>query len=77
MASDTLTTVGELREAIAQFVAGRSWERFHTSKNLAMSIAIEAAELMELFQWQCAEDAPHLSDTSHPMREWPMSWPMF
>ena len=32
---------------IAAFVAGRDWERFHTSKNLAMSIAIEAAEIME------------------------------
>jgi NTP pyrophosphatase (non-canonical NTP hydrolase) len=58
MESDSQTTMGELREAIAGFVAERSWERFHTPKNLAMSIAIEAAELMELFQWQSPEDAP-------------------
>jgi len=61
MASDSETTVGELREVIADFVAERSWERFHAPKNLAMSIAIEAAELMELFQWQSPEDAPKLS----------------
>lgn len=52
MGSDSETSIGELRQAIEAFVTERSWERFHTPKNLAMSIAIEAAELMELFQWQ-------------------------
>lgn len=33
------------------FVHERQWERYHTPKNLAMSLAIEAAELMEHFQW--------------------------
>ena len=64
MASDSETTLGELREGIADFVAERSWERFHAPKNLAMSIAIEAAELMELFQWQSPEDAQKLSGTA-------------
>ncbi len=50
-ALDPVTTLGELREAVAQFVAARDWQRYHTSKNLAMSIAIEAAEIMEHFQW--------------------------
>jgi NTP pyrophosphatase (non-canonical NTP hydrolase) len=58
MGSDSETTIGELRKAIGAFVAERSWERFHAPKNLAMSIAIEAAELMELFQWQDADDGP-------------------
>jgi len=49
--SDTTTTVAELRKLIREFVAERNWEQFHTPKNLAMSISIEAAELMELFQW--------------------------
>jgi len=49
---DDSTTVKDLRELMAAFVAEREWERFHTPKNLAMSIAIEAAELMELFQWR-------------------------
>jgi len=57
MRSDNETTIWELREAIGAFVAERSWQRFHTPKNLAMSIAIEAAELMELFQWQDTEGA--------------------
>jgi NTP pyrophosphatase (non-canonical NTP hydrolase) len=48
---DTETTVAELKRVLAQFVAERDWEQFHTPKNLSMSLAIEAAELMEHFQW--------------------------
>ena len=50
-------SLGELREAVAAFVAERDWGQFHTPKNLAMSIAIEAAELMEHFQWRAEADA--------------------
>ena len=66
MASDSHTTIRELREAIADFVAERSWDQFHAPNNLAMSIAIEAAELMELFQWQSPEDGPNLSGALGP-----------
>jgi len=57
MTSDFRTTVDELRQAVAAFVAARDWQPFHTPKNLAMSIAIEAAELMERFQWLTPEQA--------------------
>lgn len=40
-----------LRNRLRAFAAERSWEQFHTPKNLAMSAAIEAAEIMEHFQW--------------------------
>jgi dCTP diphosphatase len=49
--SDAMTTVAQLRELVDQFVAERDWRQFHTPKNLAMALAIEAAELMEHFQW--------------------------
>jgi dCTP diphosphatase len=49
--ADTQTTISDLRQAVAAFVDAREWQPFHTPKNLAMSIAIEAAELMERFQW--------------------------
>jgi NTP pyrophosphatase (non-canonical NTP hydrolase) len=49
--SDASTTVAELRELVAGFVAERAWGGYHDPKNLSMSIAIEAAELMEHFQW--------------------------
>ncbi|MFO0840538.1 MAG: nucleotide pyrophosphohydrolase [Phycisphaerae bacterium] len=48
---DPSTTVSELRELVAAFVAERQWQVFHNAKNLSMAIAIEAAELMEHFQW--------------------------
>jgi NTP pyrophosphatase (non-canonical NTP hydrolase) len=49
--NDDTTTVAELIQLVNQFVAERQWERFHDPKNLSASIAIEAAELMEHFQW--------------------------
>ncbi len=49
--TDADTTVAELRSRIADFVHRRNWEQFHDPKNLSASIAIEAAELMEHFQW--------------------------
>jgi len=48
---DTTTTIADLKTLVSGFIAARQWEPYHTSKNLAMSIAIEAAELMEHFQW--------------------------
>ena len=38
------------------FVDERDWQQFHTSENLAKSISIEAAELLECFQWQATPD---------------------
>jgi NTP pyrophosphatase (non-canonical NTP hydrolase) len=49
--SDADTTVGDLRNRVRAFVADRDWEQFHNAKDLAGAIAIEAAELMELFLW--------------------------
>jgi dCTP diphosphatase len=48
---DNTTTVMQLREAMGRFVAEREWEKFHSPKNLAMALAVEAAELMEHFLW--------------------------
>lgn len=48
---DKATTVAELRELVREFVAERDWHSYHDAKNLSMAIAIEAAELMEHFQW--------------------------
>ncbi|MEA9984627.1 nucleotide pyrophosphohydrolase [Subtercola sp. RTI3] len=45
-----------LRDELAAVVAERDWAQFHTPENLAKSISIEAAELLECFQW--GPDAP-------------------
>lgn len=60
---DNTTTIADLKALVAKFIAARQWEGYHTSKNLAMSIAIEAAELMEHFQWtEIAEGQHTLTD---------------
>ena len=49
--ADATTTVSVLRAAMGQFVTERDWGQFHSPKNLAMGLAVEAAELMEHFLW--------------------------
>lgn len=48
---DDETTIAELRRLVDEFVSERDWHQFHTPKNLSIALAIEAAELMEHFQW--------------------------
>jgi dCTP diphosphatase len=50
-----------LRKQLRAFAQARDWEQFHNPKNLAMSVAIEAAELMEHFQWLTPEHSRVLS----------------
>jgi NTP pyrophosphatase (non-canonical NTP hydrolase) len=53
--SDSTVTIAELKQWVDDFVDRRDWHQFHAPKNLAMSMAIEAAELMEHFQWISVE----------------------
>lgn len=53
-----------LRAGINAFVAERDWDQFHNPKNLAMSVAIEAAEVMEHFQWLTPAQASALPDAT-------------
>ncbi len=45
-----------VRKLLAEFVGERDWAQFHTPENLAKSIAIEAGELLECFQWTADAD---------------------
>lgn len=56
MKSDSNTTVRELRETLREFIAKRDWERYHHPKEVALSLSVEASELLEIFQW--AEKEP-------------------
>ncbi|MBF0619708.1 MAG: nucleotide pyrophosphohydrolase [Candidatus Omnitrophica bacterium] len=55
--SDGKTTVRQLKTQMKAFVRARGWEEFHAPKNITMSLAIEAAELMEHFQWLSVEES--------------------
>lgn len=48
---DRKTSIYQLKQLIQDFVDERDWRKYHNPKDLAISVAIEAAELMELFQW--------------------------
>jgi NTP pyrophosphatase (non-canonical NTP hydrolase) len=46
-----------LRRQLADFTRERDWEQFHSPKNLSMALAVEAAELLEIFQWQTEQQS--------------------
>jgi dCTP diphosphatase len=52
MTSDSKTHgLTQLRDALRQFADERDWDQFHSPKNLAAALSVEAAELLEVFQW--------------------------
>jgi dCTP diphosphatase len=55
--NDNQTTISDLRSMMAAFIAERKWEKFHTPGNLALSLTVEAGELLELFQWLTPQEA--------------------
>src|SRR5688572_4673777 len=67
--ADSTTTVAELKQLIADFVAERDWSQFHSPKNVSMALAIEAAELMEHFQWLTTEESRQLAEEPAKLSE--------
>ena len=70
--TDADTPILALRERVETFVQRRDWEQFHNAKDLAAAIAIEAAELMELFLWQSPEEVAATTrqpDSAHRIKE--------
>ncbi|MGN6370516.1 MAG: nucleotide pyrophosphohydrolase [Phycisphaerae bacterium] len=59
MPTDPETTLQTLKQLMQNFVKERDWEKYHTPKNLAASVSVEAAELLELFQWLTPDEAIH------------------
>ena len=49
-------TYEDIRNELREFVAERNWEQYHNLKDLALSVSIEASELVEIFQWRNPED---------------------
>jgi len=61
MTPHPIDSLDTLRRHIREFAEARAWERFHTPKNLAMALSVEAAELLEPFQWLTPEQSQQLS----------------
>lgn len=54
----------QLRDELRAFAAERDWEQFHTPKNLAAALIVEAAELLEHFQWLTPAQSKRLDTTT-------------
>ncbi|WP_372592537.1 nucleotide pyrophosphohydrolase [Guyparkeria sp.] len=54
--------ISALQERLRRFAADRDWEQFHSPKNLAMALSVEAAELVEIFQWLTEAQSAELDD---------------
>src|SRR5262245_27929746 len=52
--------LSHLRDLLRQFAAERDWDQFHSPKNLASALAVEAAELLERFQWLTEDESRKL-----------------
>lgn len=60
--SDKTTTIEELKDLEEKFKKDRNWQKHHTPRNIAASIVIEAAELLEHFQWGKYSQTPETKE---------------
>lgn len=60
--TDSNTNIGYLILQVRRFLEERDWEKYHNPKDLAESICIEAAELLQLFQWTKPEESQQFKD---------------
>lgn len=54
--------IEKIKQLIRSFAEERGWKTFHTPKNLAMALTVEASELQEIFQWLSLERAQNLTE---------------
>jgi len=60
MSTADATGLTQLRDALRQFAEEREWDQYHSPKNLASALAVEAAELLERFQWLTEDESRNL-----------------
>ncbi|MDQ0793403.1 nucleotide pyrophosphohydrolase [Streptomyces sp. B1I3] len=64
--------VAQLQRRLADFAAARAWGPYHTPKNLAAALSVEASELLEIFQWLTPEEAARVMEdpeTAHRVED--------
>lgn len=59
--SETTDSFESLRDALRAFAAERDWDQYHSPKNLAVALSVEAAELLQNFQWVSDDQSTTLS----------------
>lgn len=60
--------VAALQQGLREFAAARDWEQFHSPKNIATALAVEAAELLENFQWQTDDESRRVPERPEDYR---------
>ncbi len=65
---DSITTTGDLKRLVQEFVDERDWGKYHNAKDVALAINVEAGELLELFEWVREKDIPALLDDPEKRR---------
>ena len=63
---DRETTLSTISEAVRQFSEDRNWTPFHSPRNLAMALSVEANELLELYLWSTDDGPQPAVTTRHP-----------
>ena len=59
--------IEEIRRRLSGFASERNWDQFHTPKNLSMALSVEAAELLEIFQWLTDEQSKQIVNNEKEM----------
>ena len=59
----------ELKSSIKAFILARDWEQYHAPKNLAMALSVEAAEIVEIFQWKKDDEPLSPTEQEHLRQE--------
>jgi dCTP diphosphatase len=59
----------ELKLSIKAFIHARDWEQYHAPKNLAMALSVEAAEIVEIFQWKKNDEPLSPAEQEHLRQE--------
>lgn len=59
----------ELKTNIRDFIRARDWDQYHAPKNLAMALSVEAAEIVEIFQWKKGNDPLSPAEQEHLRQE--------
>lgn len=67
--ADDLVRIEQLKEKLRDFVDERNWNKYHHPKELAISIAIEASELLEIFQWDEKADIQDIKTDAETMNK--------
>ncbi|QPP10468.1 nucleotide pyrophosphohydrolase [Streptomyces bathyalis] len=64
--------MSQLQRRLAEFAKARDWEQYHTPKNLAAALSVEAGELVEIFQWLTPEESGRVMErpeTAHRVED--------